>query len=226
VIVGAVKLEALKPLVETYIASLPGKGRKEKEKDLKIRKVKGVVKKEFKLGTEPKASVSIEMHGPQKWTRNDDRDMSILSNVLSIKLRETLREDMGGVYGVRARGHISRSPWQERDFAVSFGCDPARVDELVKAVFAAVDKLKKEDVDAGTLDRVKQTFIRGRETELRENDFWLGWLSSAYKYGDDPALVLDTTPVVERMTAKNVKAAAKKFLDTKQYFEAVMLPEK
>jgi zinc protease len=226
VIVGSVKLEELKPLVETYLASLPGKGRKEKEKDLKIRKVKGVVKKEYKLGTEPKASVSIEMHGPQKWTRNDDRDMSILSSVLAIKLRETLREDMGGVYGVRARGRISRSPWQERDFTVSFGCDPARVDELVKAVFASVDKLKKEDVDAGTLDRVKQTFIRGRETELRENDFWLGWLSSAYKYGDDPALVLDTTPVVERMTPANVKAAAKKFLDTKQYFEAVMLPEK
>jgi len=226
VIVGAVKLEELKPLVETYLASLPGKGRKEKEKDLKIRKLGGVVKKEFKLGSEPKATVQIDMHGPAKWTRDDDRDMSILGSVMGIKLRETMREDMGGVYGVGARGRISRSPWQERDFSVSFGCDPGRVDELVKAVFATAEKLKTEETDAGTLDRVKQTFLRGRETELRQNGFWLGWLVSSYKYGDDPAIVLDTRPYVERITPANVKAAAKKFLDGKQYYEAVMLPEK
>ncbi len=226
VIVGAVKLDELKPLVETYIASLPAKGRKEKEKDLKIRKVGGIVKKEFKLGSEPKASVQLDMHGLQKWTRNDERDMTILSQVLSMKLREVMREDMGGVYGVGARGRLTRSPSQERSFVIQFGCDPARVDELVKAALAGAEKLKKEDVDAETLDRVKQTFIRTRETDLRNNRFWLGWLASAYKYGDDPALVLDTKQVTDRMTPANVKAAAKKFLDTKQYYLSVMLPEK
>lgn len=227
VIVGAVKLEELKPLVETYIASLPGKGKtKEKEKDLKIRKVGGVVKKEFKLASEPKASVALDLHGPFKWTRDDDRDMNILGQVLSIKLRETMREDMGGVYGVGARGRISRSPYQERSFTISFGCDPKRVDELVKAALDNAEKLKKEDVDAATLDRVKQTFVRQRETELRQNRFWLGWLANAFKYGDDPAIILDTKPFLDRATPANVKAAAKKFLDTKQYYQAVMLPEK
>src|SRR5262249_19883854 len=90
VIVGAVKLDTLKPLVETYLASLPAKGRKEKEKDLGIRRVGGVVKKTFKLGAEPKASVQVELHGSQKWTRDADRDMAVLGQVLSIKLRETM----------------------------------------------------------------------------------------------------------------------------------------
>jgi len=226
VIVGDIKVEQLKPLVETYIASLPGKGRKEKEKDLKIRKASGIIKKEFKLGSEPKASVQLDLHGNQKWTRDDDRDMNILSSVLSMKLRETMREDMGGVYGVGARGRLSRSPVQERSFTISFGCDPARVDELVKAALDGAEKLKKDDVDAETLERVKQTFVRTRETDLRNNGFWLGWLASAYKYGDDPSIVLDPTLFTKRVTAANVKAAAKKFLDTKQYYQAVMLPEK
>jgi zinc protease len=226
VIVGDVKLDQLKPLVETYLASLPAKGRKEKEKDLKIRKANGIIKKTFKLASEPKASVQIDMHGNQKWTRDDDRDMNILSSVLAIKLREVMREDMGGVYGVGARGRLTRSPSQERSFVIQFGCDPARVDELVKAALAGAEKLKKEDVDAETLDRVKQTFVRARETDLRNNNFWLGWLANAYKYGDDPALVLDMSQFTNRITAANVKAAAKKFLDTKQYYQSVMLPEK
>jgi zinc protease len=225
VIVGAVKLETLKPLVETYLASLPAKGRKEKEKDLKIRRVGGVVKKTFKLASEPKASVQIEFHGPQKWTRDNDRDMAILGQVLSIKLREDLREERGGVYGVGAGGRISRSPFQERSFSIRFGCDPARVDELVKATFDGIASLVKDGVDDPTLDRVKQTFIRSRETDLRTNNFWLGWLTNAYKYGDDPALVLDTEPVVARMKADLVKASAKRYLDAKQYYQSVMLPE-
>ncbi len=227
VIVGAVKLDELKPLVETYIASLPSKkGPHEKEKDLKIRKVGGVVKKEFKLSSEPKASVQLDMYGPYKWTRDDDRDMTILSQVLSIKLRETMREDMGGVYGVGARGRLGRSPYQDRDFTVSFGCDPTRVGELVKAVFDSTEKLKKDDVDEATIDKVKQTFVRTRETELKQNRFWLGWLANAFRYGDDPAIILDTKPYLARATAANIKAAAKRYLDAKQYYEAVMLPEK
>jgi len=225
VIVGSVKLETLKPLVETYLASLPAKGRKEKEKDLKIRRVAGVVKKSFKLGTEPKASVSIEFHGPEKWTRDNDRDIAILGQVLSIKLRETLREGMGGVYGVGAGGRISRSPYQERSFSIRFGCDPTRVGDLVKASFDGAAKLAKDGVDDATLDSIKQTFVRSRETELRTNRFWLGWLASAYKYGDDPALVLDTAPFLARVKSDLVKASAKRYLDAKQYYEAVMLPE-
>jgi zinc protease len=225
VIVGAVKLDTLRPLVETYLATLPAKGRKETEKDLKIRRVGGVVKKTFKLASEPKASVQIEFHGPQKWTRDNDRDMAILGQVLSIVLREELREERGGVYGVGAGGRITRSPFQERSFSIRFGCDPVRVDELVKAALDAGAKLAKEGVDDATLDRVKQTFLRARETDLRTNGFWLGWLTSAYKYGDDPALVLDTEPVVARMKADLVKASAKRYLDAKQYYQSVMLPE-
>ncbi len=226
VIVGAVKLEQLKPLVETYLASLPSKGRKEKEKDLKIRRVSGVVKKTFKLASEPKASVRVEFHGPQKWTRDDDRDMYVLGQVLSMKLRETMREDMGGVYGVGAGGRLTRPPVEERTFGVQFGCDPTRVDELVKAVFDGAAKLAKDGVDDATLDRVKQTFLRSRETDLRTNRFWLGWLANANRYGDDPALILDTAPMVARMKSDLVKTAAKRYIDTKQYYEAVMLPEK
>src|SRR5262249_5029124 len=70
VIVGAVDVAKLRPLVETYLASLPAKGRHGKEIDRKVRKVGGVVKKEYKLGSEPKAAVRIDFHGDETWTRD------------------------------------------------------------------------------------------------------------------------------------------------------------
>jgi zinc protease len=224
VIVGAVKLDELRPLVETYLASLPATKRKEKEIDLKIRKVGGIVQKTWNLGTEPKASVRIDFHGDLPWTRDTERDMSILGSAVSIRLREVMREDMGGVYGVGAGGGISRSPYQERSFTLRFGCDPARVDELVKAAFDVFDEAAAKGASDMVLEKLKSTFLRERETALKTNRFWVGWLTSAYRYGDDPALVLDTEAVTKRMTADNIKKSAKRFLDRKAYFRAVLVP--
>jgi zinc protease len=226
VIVGAFDLAQLRPLVETYLASLPAKGRKEKEKDLGIRKVRGVVKKTWNLGEEPKAHVQLMFHGDESWTRDKDRDGFILDQVLAIRLREVLREDKGGVYGVGVNGAIARAPHQERSFSISFGCDPARVDELIKATFDEVAQVQRAGIGADYLEKVKQTFTREREVQLRSNGFWIGWLSSAYTFGDDPTLVLDPSKMTARMTSDNVKAAARRYLDAKQYFEPVLLPAK
>ncbi|MBA3393345.1 MAG: insulinase family protein [Deltaproteobacteria bacterium] len=224
VIVGAVDLTKLKPLVETYLASLPAKGRKEKEKDPGVRRAKGVIKKSWPLGSEPKARVAITFHGDEKWTRDHDRDMFVLSQVLGTKLRESLREDLGGVYGVGASGYISRSPRQERTFTIQFGCDPTRVDELVKAAQVEIDKVRKDGVSAEYLDKVKAQFTREREVQLRNNGFWSSWLETSYRFNDDPTIVLDPSKMIARMTSDHVKAAAKRFLDGKHVYQAVMVP--
>ena len=226
VIVGNVELAKLKPLVETYLASLPAKNRIEQEKDLKIRRIGGVVKKSWAFGQEAKASVSTTFHGDEAWSRDKERDMFILGRVLSILLRDNLRENLDGVYGVSAGGALARRPHQERSFSISYGCEPSRVDELVKATDTEIAALVKSGVKQDILDRVKETFVRERETQLRNNNFWAGWLQTAYRYGDDPALILDTAPVVARMTPELVKAAAKRFLDGRRLYRAVHMPAK
>jgi zinc protease len=226
VIVGAFDPAQLRPLVETYLASLPARGRREKEKDLGIRKARGVVKHAWMLGQEPNARVSVLFHGDDAWTRDKDRDLFILSQVLEIRLREVLREDKGGVYGVNVGGALVRAPHPERDFSIAFGCDPLRVTELINAMFDEIAQVQKAGIGPDYLEKIKQTFTRERETQLRSNGFWIGWLTSAYTYGDDPALVLDPSKMIARMTSDNVKAAAKRYLDPKQYFEPILLPAK
>ena len=224
VIVGNVDVAKLKPLVETYLASLPAKGRKETEKDQKIRLVPGVVKKTWTIGQEPKARVSIMFHGDEAWARDKDRDMFLLGQVLSIRLREVLREDMGGVYGVGAGGEISRGPHQQRDFTISFGCAPENVDKLIKATFDEIAAVAKNGIGDEYLEKVKQGFLREREIQLRSNEFWSGWLANSVRYHDDPTIILDPTGMTKRATSANIAAAAKRYLDARQYYQSVLLP--
>jgi zinc protease len=223
-IVGTVALDKLRPLVETYLGSLPAKGRVEKEKDAGVRRVGGVVKKSWALGQEPKARVTMLYHGDEPWARDKERDLYVLGRVLSIRLREILREDLGGVYGVGAGGGIARRPYQERSFSISFGCDPARVGELVKATQAEIAAIAQNGIGADYLEKIKQMFLRERETQLRTNRLWASWLSGSRRYGDDPTIILDPSGMIARMTPDHVKAAARHYLDGKQYYEAVMLP--
>jgi zinc protease len=225
VIVGEVDLAKLKPMVETYLASMPGKKRKDPEKDAGVRKVGGVVAKEWKLGIEPKASVQINFHADDTWSKDKDRDVYILGQALGMLLREAIREDKSGVYGIGANGTVFRSPHQERSFSISFGCDPQRVDELVKATQDVLDKVAKDGVDADHLEKIKNIYTRSRETELRQNRFWSSRLVNAYHYGDDPTEIPDTTKLLARVTSDNIKAAAKHFLDKKSVFKAVRMPE-
>ena len=87
-------------------------------------------------------------------------------------------------------------------------------------------RLAKDGIGDDYLAKVKATFVRERETALLTNGFWVGWLLDAYRYGDDPKAVLDPAPMLARMTSANVKAAAKRFGDPKQYFVSLMLPAK
>ena len=223
-IVGVFDLAKIKPLVETYLGSLPAKGRKEKEKDLGIKRVSGVVKKTWNIGSEPKAQVSVAFMGEEPWSRDKERDMFILSSVASIRLREILREDMGGVYGVGASGALSRQPRQERTFSLQFGCAPDAVDKLLKAAFDELTTISTKGIGADYVDKVKQTFVRERETSMKTNGFWVDWLASSYRYKEDPTIILDPSKVIARMTSENIAAAAKHYIDMKSYYQAVLLP--
>lgn len=87
---------------------------------------------------QPKASVSIDLHGDETWTPDKNRDLFILKRVVEIRLLEALRENKGGVYYVGAGGHLQRAPHGERSFVVHFGCDPGRVEESVAPLQAAL----------------------------------------------------------------------------------------
>jgi zinc protease len=225
VIVGSFEVAKVRPLVETYIASLPGKGRKDPWKDIGVKRPKGVVEKVVKRGSEPKATVSITFFGDEKkWTKEMDRDGDILADVLRIRLREILREDMGGVYGVSVTGDVTRQPKVFRSFAVRFGCAPENVAPLRKAVFDEIARIQQEGVTQEYLDKVKETRRRTFETNQRNNNWWEGRLSYVFLHGDDPEGIIAIDEVLARATSDNVKAAARRFLDKKRYVVGVLEP--
>jgi zinc protease len=225
VIVGNVDLDKLRPLVETYLASLPARGRKERWRDINVKWPRGKQSKTVVKGTEPKSRVMLSFLGNETWSREKQDDMEMLSQVLQIRLRETLREEMGGVYGVGAGGGISRRPKQRYTFTVSFGCAPENVDKLKQKVLDEIAALQKNGIGEDYLDKVRQTRKRQHEINMKENGFWQSELEDAWRYGEDPKKIPEIDPWIARVSSDRVKAAARRYLHLDAYVQGTLNPE-
>ena len=62
--------------------------------------------------------------------------------MLQIRLRERLREDLGGTYSVSVSSALAREPDEEYSFTIRFGSAPDRVDELLGVIYEQIDSIK------------------------------------------------------------------------------------
>ena len=227
VIVGAFDMEMIKPLLSKYIGNLPSTKRKETWKDINADYQKGVIKKTVVKGEAPKALVNITFHGDFDWTPENRYHFRSMIDVLRIKMRESMREDKGGVYGVRVSGSPQQFPDKEYNITISFNADPPRVDELIETAMNDIATAKKIGAEEKDLTKVKETQKQGRIKDLKENRFWSRQLRSAYQNGFDPNNITleQFEKGINSLTAENIKAAANKYFDMENYIQVVLLPE-
>ena len=95
VFVGNFTIDSMKPLIAKWLGALPSTGRKETWRDTGIRPPTGVVQRVVKKGAEPKARTALIFTGPFEYNRQNRYYLSALAELLNIKLREALRENLG-----------------------------------------------------------------------------------------------------------------------------------
>ncbi|MCL5027655.1 MAG: insulinase family protein [Bacteroidetes bacterium] len=226
VFVGNFDKGKIKPLIETYIGGLPSINRKENWKDLNINPPKGVIAKDVKKGIEPKSMVNLTFTGPYEWGYQNNFDLYSMRNVLDIKLREIIREEKGGTYGVWVSSTGQKYPDQEYNISITFGCSPARVNELVDAVLQTIDSLKTTPVDDIYITKVKETQKRSREVDLKDNNFWLNTLQRYYFYDMDLSQIMKDPERTENLSKDAIMNAAQKYFNMDNYVKVVLYPEK
>ena len=224
--VGNFGLEEIRPLVQSYLGGLPSINRRETWRDVGMDPPKGVIEKTVRRGAEPRSLTKIVFSGPFEWNRQSRYGMHALATVLEIKLREALREDLGGTYGVGVGASPSHYPKEGYEISLSFGCAPERVQELTKEVFAQIDSLKESPAPESYILKVKEMDRRERETNLKENGFWLNSLQWYRIHGEDPRNILTyADELIDRLTGEVVQRAARRYFDVNNYVRVVLYPE-
>ncbi|EPR65501.1 M16 family metallopeptidase [Cyclobacterium qasimii] len=221
---GNIDREKMLPLVAQYLGSLPGDSTgKEDFIDLGLTPPQDR-KENIKVGVDDKSQVILYFSGETAYDLEKSQQLSYLGEILTIKLIETLREEIGGVYGVGARGSLSRVPEERFNFSISFPCGPESVDKLKAAVWEQIQKIQEEGPDEADLEKVRETKRLDLEENLKRNGFWHGQLNAAINGGLPLNTVLGAEGRVLGVTATEVKQVANEFLQKPYLLEITRYP--
>lgn len=224
-LVGSFDPDSIRPLVQRYLGNLPARGAPDQAADPGIRPPEGVIERTVRKGIEPKSQTSLVFTGPARASREERFALDALGQILEIRLREELREELGGTYSVNVSAGISRIPREQYSVSISFGSAPERADSLVAAVWTEIDSIARLGPKPDELAKVKEASIRSRETNLRENRWWLSLLVNARREGEDPATRFALEPQLARLTPEVIRSAAARYLDRKRYVRVTLLPD-
>jgi len=226
VFVGNINLDEVKPLLEMYLGGLPSVNRKETWKDNSPKFPAKTTEATVEKGIDDKGMVAIVMKGDFEWNEANKLNINILNKILNIRLRETIREDEGGTYGVQVQMMPEKYPNSEYALTVMFGCDPKKQTKLSKMVIDEIEKIIKDGPLQDDLEKVVETLIRERETNLKKNDWWLRRIENIYYYNDPITPIEAFEESVKKVTVEDIHKAAKEYLKPNHYVKVLLVPEK
>jgi zinc protease len=226
VFAGAFDLSSIKPLVETYLGALPSLHRKETWRDVGIRPPKGIVEKVVRKGIEPKSQATIVFTGPFQYDTPHQVTLDALGVVLERRLRENLREAMGGTYGVEVNADGTKIPEPRYDISINFGCDPSRTEDLVKAAFREIEALKAKGPTQEEINDARQALMRQHDSDLAQNNRLAAQISDAYENGEDVREFFGLPAQYDKLTPRAVQEVARRCLDAGNYVRVTLFPEK
>ena len=231
---GDIDEDAVIDLCRYYIGAIPGQADKTEKPVYEDTKFpKGITKDTVKKGQEDKGLVYICFGGKLPAAKDLDEDyydsimLEQFRSLAEIKLREIIREDKSGTYGVSVYAGIIGDKDRYFDFQVSFGCEPAREKELEAEVIATLKKLVTELPSDADVEKLKESYRRNFEVNQMTGSWWVEMLANIEVYKDTPAqAAYDDTFAIRNITAKALQEQAKKYIDTTNYVTVFLEPEK
>jgi len=219
--VGNFDVNTLKPMVEQYIASLPGNAKKEDFRDVKMYPRKGEYKNIFEKEMKtPKASVFNLYTGKIDFTIDNKIMMSMLDQIMDIVYTKTIREEEGGTYGVSTNGSIDNYPYGNFSFNIYFDTDPKLIDKLLAKIKQGLDEIAAQGPSEENLNKVKEYMLKSYTEAQRSNRHWMNAIDNYYTWNIDGQNGYDAK--IKAITTADIKNFAAKLFTQKNMVDVIM----
>ncbi len=223
--VGNFDEAVIRPLIEQYIASLPGKkGNLSNWVNFDTHPEGEVINHFTRKMETPKANAQIYWYDTKTpYSLENDIKASMLGQVLSKIYLQKIREDASAAYSAGAHGYSTING--DRPFTVIMANCPMKPEMSDVALKIMNEEIVEacKTIDATTLKEIKELMIKDHNTEIKENGYWMGTLISYVCRGLDDHTAYEQ--IVNAQTPETIAAFARQMLAAGNKVEVVMLPE-
>ena len=224
--VGAFTEEQVTPLLTTYLASLPSTGKPSAQlRNLDLRFPSMVERETVNKGQEPRSQTAITFFSDTGLDELESHRLRAATTVLQMRLRDVLREELGGTYSVGV-GYSDTAPQPGYGTTtVQFGSSPENAERLRNVVLTELEKLRSDGPSDMEVGIVKETEKRELETAIRQNGYWLNSLQAVHLLGRDPRRIPLRVERTDSLSRDNIHAAFRKYFPLDRYTVVTLMPE-
>ena len=224
VFVGNVDPETLKPLVEKYIGSLPVAKKPMRAVDDHRAPVKGRIDDTFRVAMQqPKVSVAYLYSGETACTMQNRLAMLFLTQALSARYLESIREEKGGTYGVSVSGEVRHLPKDGYTMQIRFDTNEEMADELCEIILKEIETIVAEGPRSEDMEKTREYLLKNWGTSLETNGGWMNYINQREQTGLD--FLADYERTVQQLTGDDVRALAAKIVADGNCVKVMMRPE-
>lgn len=224
VFLGDTTSDRVEPLVQRYLASLPGSARQDGAPRADVHYRSGITQVRVEQGAQTQAVVNVRFHGDEALPTSAEGVLKALRTYLELRLREELRERLGGVYEVEVSYELHQPPRQGHELGFRFECRPEQCRELEQAAFKVIDDLRNRGLNASQVETLKRQLDTSNQFEQRSAAFWQRHLLAAYLQDRNPEEMIAEAVDLSHITGDTLQRGARRFLRSDQYVDALLLP--
>ena len=212
---------------KSYLASLtdvPTKGVQYIDNDFRIKGREETIT--LSMGKAQKSQVKLIFSGPLVSDPMDKLKIEATCDLMRLKLRENLREEMGGVYGVGVQNSINSPHNDQYTIIISFNAEPDRVDELINATHATIEMLKSRIPEQDIL-KIQEQKLQELKKQEKTSRYWHSSMINIAKFGFDPKVFNPSTQgeIYRSLGEDELRNLVTRFFDPYQLKTFVMNPE-
>jgi zinc protease len=228
VFVGSFSMDAIKPLIETYVASLPAASTHETWRDTGITLATGKIEKKINLGIAPKSSVAIVLSGSFDYDPSQALKMRTVGLLLQSRLFDTIRQDLGGTYSITATIDSQKLPRPQYAVRIEWTCDPARTESLVQRVWQEIEYVRDLRLSAQQLMLVRESLVREFERSSQDNGYLLSAIARDYQDNGAQNLgdIEHVPDQIAALTSAAIRDAAQTYLKADNSVTVIQSPER
>jgi zinc protease len=222
---GDFDLSEVIELSRRYLATLPSTGRVETVDYAEPAPPAGVVVEQVAAGDGAQGSLALLFTAPATADRRDDVVAAILQEVVTSRLTDVVREELGDSYSPFASVRIGRGGSPYVGTYISNTTAPELLDEVAAAVIEQLDDLRRVGPTTAEFQAAREN-IR-QQLDLFSNEQVNDEVLSVFT---DPAgnasfdEFLDERGWVDDITASDIRDAVARWLPADQYIEVRVLP--
>lgn len=224
--VGNVDTDSLKPLVEQYIASLPGdasKSVKDVTVDTDIEVAGGRDTHTFTAPMEtPQSWAAIVVEGELPYSTKNRTLASVAGQILTKRLIETVREKEGAVYSIGAQGSMKRIGKYPVTIQSAFPMKPEMKEKVLGMIETEFNNMASNVTDE-ELNKVKEFMVKSSTEEKELNKPWINAMVGTSLNGVDA--FNNNIETINALTTADVMAFMKELLSQGNYQVVVLDPE-